>query len=164
MQNYYTQIYVDMITVVPSDKDELKKLISDAIYKDGPSANLNHINTFRIYDMSFLFVDSLFNGDISRWNTSSVINMHSMFWKSRFNGDLSKWNVSKVTNMQCMFLDSQFKGDISRWKIDNLENLVHIFNDNDMRYILKQWELQKPDLVEKIRKELFYIKRWIEYE
>ena len=63
-----------------------------------------------------------------------------------------------------MFLDSQFKGDISRWKIDNLENLVHIFNDNDMRYILKQWELQKPDLVEKIRKELFYIKRWIEYE
>ena len=48
--------------------------------------------------MSNLFLDTDFNGDISKWNVSNVTNMESMFADSNFNGDISKWNVSNVTN------------------------------------------------------------------
>jgi surface protein len=45
--------------------------------------------------------------------------MEYMFANSQFNGDISKWDVSNVTNIKNMFSKSQFKGDISKWKLTN---------------------------------------------
>jgi len=39
--------------------------------------------------MSFMFAFSLFNGDISVWDVSSVTDMTCMFYDSKFNGDIS---------------------------------------------------------------------------
>ena len=46
--------------------------------------------------MVAMFMNSKFNGDISRWNVSNTINMSWMFHKSMFNHDISGWDVSNV--------------------------------------------------------------------
>ena len=102
----------------PKTKKELKEIIEERISKEGPNCDLNDIDTSLITDMSYLFANKLFNGNISEWNTSNVVNMIGMFYKSNFNGDISKWDVSKVRSMGDMFAKSKFNKDISNWKIN----------------------------------------------
>ena len=52
-----------------------------------------------VTNMSNLFYNSSFNGDISSWDVSSVTDMRGMFRRSEFNGDISSWDVSSVTDM-----------------------------------------------------------------
>ena len=60
-------------TLFPKDNMELKMMISEEIAKQGDEADLNHIDTSAIEDMSHLFQDeSSFNGDISGWDVSNV--------------------------------------------------------------------------------------------
>ena len=87
----------------PKTKEELKEIIKDRISKEGYECDLNDIDVSQITDMSKLFYESKFNGDISKWNTSKVKNMASMFSESDFNGDISNWDVSKVNVMSYMF-------------------------------------------------------------
>jgi surface protein len=67
--------------------------------------------------MSWMFKDSQFNGDISKWDVSNVTNMILMFEQSQFNGDISKWNVSKMANVGYMFENSVLEkaGEIPAW-------------------------------------------------
>ena len=53
--------------------------------------------------MSYLFADSDFTGDISKWDVSNVENMRYMFTNSKFNGDISNWDVSNVILRGGMF-------------------------------------------------------------
>ena len=62
------------MTVVES-KSELKSLINKRIEEQGPNCDLNDIDVSLIDDMSSLFHESDFNGDISEWDTSSVEDM-----------------------------------------------------------------------------------------
>ena len=59
----------------PSTKDELKEIIKDRIYKHGYECDLNDIDTSLIEDMSWLFCESEFNGDISKWNVNNAKDM-----------------------------------------------------------------------------------------
>ena len=63
----------------PKTKKELKFIIVDRISKEGPNCDLNDIDTSLITDMSWMFYDMDFSGDISKWNVSSVENMEDMF-------------------------------------------------------------------------------------
>ena len=63
----------------PETKDELKDIIDKRIKSEGNKCDLNDIDTSNITDMSKLFDDSKFNGDISKWNVSNVTNMTGMF-------------------------------------------------------------------------------------
>src|SRR5574343_446358 len=87
---------VDFYNYHPKDKDELKQIIEERIENEGTECDLNDIDDSNITDMSYMFCDSEFNGDISKWNVSNVTDMRCMFYESEFNGDLSKWNVSNV--------------------------------------------------------------------
>ena len=87
----------------PKTTDELKDIIKQKIESEGNECDLNDIDTSNITDMSNLFKDSKFNGDISKWDVSNVTDMEGMFRFSKFNGDISNWNVSNVIDMKAMF-------------------------------------------------------------
>lgn len=75
----------------PTERMELNRLIRNEIASRGPTCSLNHIDVSKMTDMSYMFHDLDFQGDISKWNVSNVQNMTRMFTSSAFNGDISKW-------------------------------------------------------------------------
>ena len=94
----------------PKDKNELKDIILQRIEAEGNEVDLNDIDVSEINDMSNLFEETDFNGDISSWDVSNVTDMSYMFWEcSEFNQDISSWNVSNVTDMQDMFYNCPIK-------------------------------------------------------
>ena len=99
----------------PKTKEELKHMIEDEISKHGNKCSLNHIDVSKITDMSQLFVESKFNGDISEWDVSSVIEMRFMFAHSKFNGDISGWDVSPVKDTYCIFDHSPLQINPPAW-------------------------------------------------
>ena len=83
----------------PTSKRELVAIIKSRIAEDGPNCDLNDIDTSLITDISWLFNESEFNGNIFKWDVSKVENMNGTFYKSKFNGDISEWDVSNVKHM-----------------------------------------------------------------
>ena len=125
----------------PINREELEDLIMQRIDQYGPKCNLNDIDVSGITDMSFLFCDMTFDGDISKWNVSRVKNMSSMFAGSTFNGDLSKWDVSKVENMNSMFSYSRFNSDISKWDVSRVKNMISMFYDSKFTGDISGWDV-----------------------
>ena len=140
----------------PKTKEELKDIIKKRIKQEGNEVDLNDIDVSEITDMSNLFVETNFNGDISSWDVSNVKNMNAMFygcesfnqdisswdvsnvtdmrymfgWCEDFNQDISNWDVSNVTDMYAMFYKcSKFNQDISNWDVSNVKVMDYIFND-----------------------------------
>lgn len=106
----------------PKNKDELRSLIKERIKKEGKECDLNDIDVTKVTDMSYLFYESSFKGDISNWNVSNVENMESMFDNAYyFNCDISKWDVSNVKKMHSMFFEAtSFNQDISNWDLSSV--------------------------------------------
>ena len=97
----------------PNTKQELKEIINETIKKEGNNCDLNFIDVSNMTDLSYLFGDSKFNGDISKWDVSKVEIMEGMFYNCyKFNGDISNWDVHNVTNMDKIFLLVGFRWEI----------------------------------------------------
>ena len=56
----------DKTVVQPKNKVELKKIIEETIKEQGNNCDLNFIDTSLITDMSAIFDESDFNGNISK--------------------------------------------------------------------------------------------------
>ena len=110
-----------------ADNDTLR--IIYYICRINPRADLNWIDTSSVTDMSLLFRQTNFNGNISEWDVSNVRTMMEMFEQSPFNGDISKWNVSNVKNMSYMFAHSNFNKSIGNWDVSNVTNMEYMFYD-----------------------------------
>ena len=87
--------------------------------------DVTKVITTNVTDMSEMFQDSQFNGDISNWDVSKVTDMSGMFmgafYESQFNGDISNWDVSNVTDMLLMFNGAiSFNKDLSSWDVSNV--------------------------------------------
>ena len=94
----------------PKTKEELRNLIKQRIKEEGIEVDLNDIDVSEIIDMSRLFENLNFNGDISNWDVSKVIYMTCMFYEcKKFNGDISKWDVSNVKCKLSMFNNCPIK-------------------------------------------------------
>ena len=88
----------------PSTREELREIIKERIEQEGDKVDLNDIDVSEITDMSELFKNTRFNGDISFWDVSNVTDMRFMFCEcENFNQDISSWDVSKVKYIRYMF-------------------------------------------------------------
>lgn len=109
-------------TLFPKDKKELMHMIDDEVVKNGKKCSLNHIDVSGITDMSTVFRQSVFDGDITDWDVSNVKDMSFMFEYADFTGensDLSKWDVSNVDLMNYMFDHSKFSNrkSLNGWRV-----------------------------------------------
>ena len=96
-----------------SKEDEIKAndlnigtIVQNEVKRLGKRANLNHIEVREVTDMSALFHNLDFDGDIYLWDVSNVVDMSGMFAHSTFDGDISHWNVSNVKKHDHCFDDS----------------------------------------------------------
>ncbi len=87
--------------MIAKDTKHLKSLIKLVIENSvlGYEADLNCIDTSLITDMSHLFFDSKFNGDISKWDVSNVTNMTDMFKDSPLKGNEPHWYKKIIYNV-----------------------------------------------------------------
>ena len=113
--------------VIVHNKEHLKAVIKQEINQYGNQCDLNHIDLSQLTDISELFFESDFNGDISQWDVSHIKNMGCLFMNSKFNGDISKWNISQVTNTTGMFCGSDFNQDLSQWNTSQVKSMAFMF-------------------------------------
>ena len=62
----------EQVKYFPQTKEELKSLIEQRIKDEGNEVDLNDIDVSAITDMSYLFLNLDFNGDITSWNVSNI--------------------------------------------------------------------------------------------
>lgn len=129
--------------VQPQTRSELKQLVVESVERNGTACDLNFIDVSKITDMSNLFLESRFNGDISEWDVSNVKTMSGMFYDSKFNGDISKWDVSNVKDMDSMFSCSKFNGDISKWDVSNVKDMSFMFENSPFKQNISKWDVSK---------------------
>ena len=130
----------------PKTREELKEIIEQRIEKEGNEVDLNDIDVSEITDMSGLFMNLDFNGDIYEWDVSNVNNMAYMFYKcKKFNQDLSSWDVSNVENMNSMFNGCHnFNQDISPWDVSKVTNMDSMFTGcKNFNQDISSWDVSK---------------------
>ena len=103
----------------PKTRKELKDIILQRIKEEGNEVDLNDIDTSKITDMSDLFEDLEFNGNISEWDVSNVKDMCYMFFGQKsFNQDISRWDVSNAKYSRSIFancpIDKKYKPKFRR--------------------------------------------------
>ena len=128
-----------------ADNDTLRAIVY-YICGINPRADLNWIDTSDVTDMSLLFHQTNFNGNISEWDVSNVRTMFEMFESTPFNGDISKWNVSKVKNMSYMFAHSNFNKPIGNWDVSNVKTIGYMFYDaRKFNKDISKWDIYAWD-------------------
>ena len=114
-------------------------IVTSELDRLGYDAELNHIDTSKVTDMSMLFdgnitgkrvnTSRVLNPDISKWDVSNVTKMDYMFqWCKKFNCDISEWDVSNVTSMNYMFKGClKFNQPIGSWNVSKVTSMNSIF-------------------------------------
>ena len=103
---------VDNLSQVSEYEYVYNILIEEKRFRPKDSEELR--NAIDLYDENEEYAKKKY-GVPNEWDVSNITNMSHMFSDSKFNGNISEWNVSNVTNMRSMFYHSQFTGDISEW-------------------------------------------------
>lgn len=128
-------------------RKELRHLIEQELERQGPDADLNHIDTSGIKDMKMLFMNlDIRNIKIDQWNVSNVWTMEDMFGGCKeFNCDLSRWDVSNVITAGYMFYDcSKFTSDLSKWNTSNIRRMYSMFQGcSKFNSDLSGWDIGK---------------------
>ena len=102
--------YIEHDGVITNEKNEvIHRFDVGVVRKTPPDAEKS------VENMSFMFYDSNFNGNIADWDVSNVTNMSFMFYKSKFNGDISKWDVSNIEYMSYAFSECPLEENKPKW-------------------------------------------------
>ena len=126
-----------------ADTPDLSKVTDmSGMFQDSDfNGDLSGWDVSKVTDMSGMFQDSGFNDDISNWDVSSVKDMHRMFTHSVFNGDISGWDVSGVEDMGYMFSGTPFNGDISGWDVSGVEDMGYMFSGTPFNGDISGWDV-----------------------
>ena len=119
-------------TTIKAENANIRKIINGELATLGRDADLNHIDTSSVSDMSYLFDNVGFLGDVSDWDVSNVINFTYMFNKcEEFNCDLSKWDTTNLVKSASMFRGCEkFEGiGLEKWEINKIEVADRMFED-----------------------------------
>jgi hypothetical protein len=107
--------------------------LSNAFKNTGFSTlgGINTWNTGLVTNMSGMFMDSLFNDNISSWNTANVLDMSSMFHNAPdFNQNIGSWNTFNVRDFNSMFMRaSSFNQNINSWDVSSSLDFSNMFSD-----------------------------------
>ncbi|SEQ23345.1 surface protein [Ectothiorhodospira magna] len=112
------------------------------------SSSAFDIDTSSITNMSGLFKNSDFNGNISYWDVSNVVDMSQMFMgATTFNQELNDWDVSSVKDMSEMFRDTNnFNKHLNQWDVSNVENMDQMFfYANNFSRDISNWDVSSLD-------------------
>ena len=118
------------LNTIHAKNDNIRQIVKDELNKLGNDADLNHIDTSDVTNMSWLFSGHEYmNPDISDWNVENVTNTSYMFHGCRnFNCDISNWDVYNVEYMEAMFAGCEkFNQDISGWNVNKVNYVDNIF-------------------------------------
>lgn len=122
-------------TLVPDSFIELLRIVTARINTEGPECDLNDIDVSKIRNLSYLFANTAFDGDISDWDVSNCKSFNAMFYRSAFSGknsDLSRWDIHNADDFAHMFDGSKFDGrQIYGWDIPENADMQNMF---DLRY------------------------------
>ncbi len=129
--------------------------------------DLSNLDISQIDNLSYIFSESLYNGDLSKWDVSNVLNLKWCFNASNFNNDsLKNWNTSNCKNFECTFYLSKFNGNLNgwnlseaytiegifeesnfnnnsiiNWNVSNVENMSYIFNKTKFNQDISNWNI-----------------------
>ena len=134
-------------TYTKRDRQGLLTLIANQTYWP----NLTTSCTSDVSDMTNLFYNKNFNGDIASWDVSYVVNMDLMFASAiNFNQPLNTWNVGKVINMQYMFHNARnFNQPLNNWNVGRVTIMESMFaNAQNFNQSLNNWNLAQVTTIE----------------
>ena len=113
----FEQFYRLSERLKPLTKEDLESQIEmcdELHYENTLTQNELHLKMFYMY------------GHSNFWDVSKIEDMSQIFYDSQFNGDISQWDVSNVKTMEYTFGDSQFNGDISKWDVSNVKTMKYM--------------------------------------
>lgn len=138
--------------------ETLYRIVRDEIDKLGKDADLNHIDVSDVKNFFYgldwnddmpenltgLFEDTDFQGDVSGWDMSNAEDTTSMFKGCQhFNCDISGWDMRNVECCMAMFEDcKKFNQDLSSWNMENIKNIENryfMFNISGLEAYRKKW-------------------------
>ncbi len=73
--------------------------------------------------MAYMFMNSKYQGDLSKWDTSSVENMTEIFYRCPFQGNIAAWDLSSLQECHAPFWLWDFNDSPLGW-IGIWENTV----------------------------------------
>ena len=117
-------------SIIKAENANIRKIINGELAALGRDADLNHIDTSSVSDMSYLFDNVGFLGDVSGWDVSNVTKFVYMFNKcEEFNCDLSKWDTTNLVKSSTMFRGCEkFEGiGLEKWEINKIEIADRMF-------------------------------------
>jgi surface protein len=141
-------------TIQAYNKEHLRSLIQSEMKKYGDGCSLNHIDISQVTDMSSLFMNSPFHGDISQWDVSHVKDMSHMFERTDPLSRSLYYAASKHTPKKQNFrsfirLVNQslasvpFNGDISQWDVSNVEDMSFMFSGSIFNQDISGWNTSR---------------------
>ena len=68
--------------IIAKDKYHLKRLIEQEIELKGNQCDLNHIDISKVNNMSYMFAESQFNQDLSKWKLLALLEKVDIFENS----------------------------------------------------------------------------------
>ena len=131
--------------------ETIRSIVKEHLDKDGLDADLNMIDVSQVTNMSNLFYDGDFYGDISQWDVSNVVDFTRMFNRCRrFNCDIGAWDTRSAKSFNGMFFRcASFNKDIGMWDVSNANDMTYMFYgcssfDKD----LSKWDVSSMELAD----------------